>query len=364
MDLAQLLGSGIDPAMLATLGNTGGKSQFTDMLMKSLNPNPAGDFRKAVGQPDVGQLQQLIGSAPSPERVNTAPNLPGPQHLQAIGFGMAQNAQTPGSSVGSSFGAGGNNALKLGGENAERAIREADAANRNEIATWQGKADLAKKTLDTQMKGPELDMKMMDLTGNSLTTDANRASTDAWRQSQAANNQGRLGVAQQNANTNALKAGTAQDRAENQLELGLRRLGLDEQRLGIEMQKVEAQASQAADAAAARAREKGMELSTRERIAIQRDFTSWVNRAVANKGKPLDDAELASLAKQFASQQNFGAAPAGETPRRGGGAVNAGPQISEARKAQLLADANSAISQGAPADQVKAELMKYGIGVQ
>jgi hypothetical protein len=358
MDLAQLLGSGIDPAMLATLGNPGGKSQFTDMLMKSLNPNPAGDFRKAVGQPDLSNLDQLIGSAPMPERVNTAPNLPAPQHLQAIGFGMAQNAQTPGSSVGSSFGAGGNNALKLGGENAERAIREAESANRAEIASWQGQADLAKKKLDTQMKGPELDMKMMDLTGNSLTTDANRASTDAYRQGQLLAAADRTAVAERNAKTREGQLGVAQTKAETQLELGLKKLGLNEMQIANEAAKIENQASQAADAAAARAAAQGRDLSTRERIAVQRDFTSWVNRAVANKGKPLDDAELASLRKQFDSQQ-AGSQPQAAAPQ----AAPSAPQVPDAEKARILAEANAAIAAGRNREGVIAKLKSLGIEV-
>jgi hypothetical protein len=358
MDLSQLLGSGIDPAMLSTLGNAGVKSQFTDMLMKSLNPDPAGSLRKAVGDPNLSNIEGLIGSAPTPSRVDSTPRLPAPQQLQAIGFGMAQNSQTPGSSVGSSFGAGGNNALKLGGENAERAIREADNANRAELSAWEGKSRLASKALDAQMKVPELDEKQMVLAGQSLDRDANRDALSSYRAGQLENAAGRNDVANRNAATREGQLGVAQQKAENQLELGLRKIGLTEQQIANEQIRIENQASQAADAAAAKVAAQGRDLSTRERIAIQRDFTSWVNRAVANKGKPLDDAELMSLRSQFDSQQAGGAAPAAQ------GQPSTEQTISEARKAQLLADANSAISQGAPVDQVKAELLKYGIGVQ
>lgn len=215
MDLSTSLAAGLDPNLAALLGQTGGADNtFTQMLLKSVNPNASKDLTNAIGAPNLGPLADLAHQAPPVQQGYVQPALAPPQTLQALGFGMAGAAGKPGATGLSSLGEGGSSMLQQGAAASERSIREAQAENSANIAEWEGKSKLAEAGLNAQMKGPELDERMLDLTGQSLGRQAQREDTALYRQGLLGDKSAGRGIQQQNADTKTGQLGVNQGRAD------------------------------------------------------------------------------------------------------------------------------------------------------
>lgn len=236
--------SALDPNIAALLGSGGGNDKFTQMLMRAINPNAARDVGSALGPPSLSPLMDAAARAPAIATASPQPALGGPQMLQTLGFGMAAAAGKPGSTGLSALGEGGTNVITQGGAASERAIREAQQENSAAISEWEGKNRAAEKALDAQMKGPELDMKMMDLTGQTLARDQSRQDTAAYRAGLLENGASRIGVAQQNADTGKARVGVSQQRADTYGDKVSGDQDLKAQALAMQQQKLDASASQ------------------------------------------------------------------------------------------------------------------------
>lgn len=208
------LTAALDPNIAALLGNGGGNDQFTQMLMRAINPGAAADLSKNLGPPALGPIQELARRPPPVARGYVQPELAAPQMMQTLGFGMAAAAGAPGSSGLSALGEGGREVVTKGENASERSLRQAQIENQANLDIWAGKSKLAEAALNAQMKGPELDLKLMDLTGSALARNAAREDTAAYRAGLLTTGAAKTGISQQNADTNAAKAGTAQQRAE------------------------------------------------------------------------------------------------------------------------------------------------------
>lgn len=351
MNLSQMLGSGIDPALLAQLGATGGPaSDFTDMLMKSINPNPGGTLRSTLGSPSLDALTALSANPPPIQRADPTPQLPPAQTLESMGFGMASAAAQPGQNALSALGAGGNQMLDMGGKASERAIQETEAANREAIQEWQNKGALAEKGLDAQMKEPELDARQMDLAGN-------MALREQAQQEQALYRAGRLkdmgtqrDIQQQNADTNSQKADILSGKADIYGRAVDARIANSGQLTQLKQRQLEQEAAKAATEIETRIAISKANVDERQKSAILHSVTSTLNDLTLS-GQPITPA-----ARQAAVDQAFSLMGGGPKPQ-----AEAAPAAGD--HAALIAMANEAIAQGKDPEKVKAILRAKGVSI-
>ena len=371
MDVAKLLSSGLDPSLLAFIGNGDqNSSDFTSMLMRSLNPNPAGSLAGAIGQPDLGPIEGLIGSAPNIKTASATPSLPPAQSLQATGFGMAAAAGKPGSTALSSLGEGGMRKLEMGEKMSERAIREAAQENQAALAAWEGKGRLASKVLDTQMKVPELDAKQMDLAGNMLQREDAAADRRAYQAGLLADKSRGRDLQSDKNEIDRKKADILAGRADAYGNLVDARIkNFDEVNKLRKSQMATAAASTAARIES-NLKVAGIKADGDMQRSILENVTRRVNQLVSN-GEPITperldliEAQVMNLASgrrapEAAAAPGAPAAPgtpgAPETPSAPAGGVD---------EAAALAEAEAAIAKGADVAKVNQRLLQLGINKQ
>jgi len=318
----------LDPNIAALLGGGKGNDQFTQMLLRAINPNAAQDLAGGVGKPDVSPLVDLASQAPNIKTADPQPALGGPQMLQTLGFGMAAAAGQPGATAASSLGQGGSSVITQGAGASQRAIQEAQAENEARLAEWNGKSKIADEVLGAQMKAPELDMRMMDLTGQSLARDAARQDSAAYRAGLLENNAAKTGVSQQNADTAKGRLGVSQQRADTYDDKTQADTAAKQKALEIQQQKLDTSAGQfqqkLLEAAKARGQRLGLEVAGRAAQEFKNEMTLRKNPITGElPDESTQEALRQSLATKYlnAAQQGVAEQPAA---RPGKGAAAAG----------------------------------------
>ena len=205
----------MDPNMLALVGASSlGNSNFTQQLMNSIQPQTSQQLTADIGPPSLAPLNQIAQGAPPIQQGYTQPALAPAQTLESLGFGMAGAAGKPGATGLSALGEGGTQMLNMGASASQRSISEAAQENNAAIQEWDNKSKIAEDELAQQMTEPQLDMKMLDLTGQSLKSQEEMADTAAYREALANNGAARAAAAGQNANTNTAALGIKGQNAE------------------------------------------------------------------------------------------------------------------------------------------------------
>lgn len=344
----------LDPNIAALLGGGRGMDKFTQMLLQSINPGAAKDFQADVGPPNLGPLSALASMPPQTQTGQVAPGLPGPQAMQSLGFGMAAAAGKPGSSALSALGEGGTDMMHEGDAMADRSLREAQLENQAALEQWTGKGRMADEILGAQMKGPELEQKMMDLTGQSLQREEAAKDNAAYRAGLLTSAGAKNAVAETNAGTAQARAATGQQRADTYGERTAGQLGIDQQKLAIQQKALDARGEEFRQKllqdAQTRGQRLGLDAAAKAALEFKNKMTLLKNPIT---GELPDEATQQALQSELAEkyQSAAGIEPAAAPGKKGG----------KVKVADAIAQANDAIAKGADPAAVRARLKGMGV---